>query len=215
MPDTQAPQYIRNRVADFICPTDSIANYQQGYPRHEAEEIRAGRGDDHELVRLVERCVGPVADEGQSDLTCCPACGALPCDQVTDPFLMLSEAVMLGYAMHYGSRCRDCADEDGICPQTGMPCDGREEATRFVCGALAYGFRHGFIDPQYAYTNGHELTDPPAPPSPSGYERGLEDARQVALGAVISGNDQWCAGADHTARKIAERILAIQKDPAR
>lgn len=60
----QAPQNIRNTVADFICPIDSIANSQQGYTRHEAEKIRAGRGDDHELMRLVMGCVGADGDDG-------------------------------------------------------------------------------------------------------------------------------------------------------
>lgn len=62
MPDPQAPQYIRDTVADFICPADSVANYQQGYRRHEAEEIRTGRGDDHELMRLVMGCVAELKE---------------------------------------------------------------------------------------------------------------------------------------------------------
>lgn len=35
---------------------------------------------------------------------------------------------------------------------------------------------------------------------------GIEEAAQIAEGHVISGNDKWCEGADHSARKIARAI---------
>lgn len=167
MPDPQAPQYIRDAVADFICPTDSIANYQQGYRRHEAEGIRAGRGDDHELMRLVMGCVGAVGDEG---------------------------------VIH--------ADRDAAAAFL-------EHFQVHAWEKSVGNIRNGHGDLGYSVQAFRRHRQKHAPPSPSSYERGLEDARQVALGAVISGNDQWCAGADHTARKIAERILALKKDPAR
>lgn len=64
---------------------------------------------------------------------------------------LLTAPIMAGYAMHYGGRCRDCADQvDGICENTGLPCAGRRKATMFVCEALEYGFSHNFVDPQYA-----------------------------------------------------------------
>jgi hypothetical protein len=51
------------------------------------------------------------------------------------------------YVMHYGGRCRDCADEDGICPSTGLPCDQplKRKAVEFVLEAITYGHEHGFI----------------------------------------------------------------------
>jgi len=63
---------------------------------------------------------------------------------------LLTAPIMAGYAMHYGPRCRECADSDGVCELTGMPCGGRLKATMFVCEALEYGFKNGFVDPQYA-----------------------------------------------------------------
>lgn len=42
--------------------------------------------------------------------------------------------------LHYGPRCRDCADEDGICPASGLPCDVglRRKAINHILRALAY-----------------------------------------------------------------------------
>jgi hypothetical protein len=52
------------------------------------------------------------------------------------------------YAMHYGPRCRDCADENGVCPSSGMPCD--PSVARAVVGhvlkAWDYGIRNGYMD---------------------------------------------------------------------
>lgn len=39
----------------------------------------------------------------------------------------------------------------------------------------------------------------------------LEEAANVADGAVISGNTKWCEGADHSARKIAAAIRALNE----
>jgi hypothetical protein len=51
----------------------------------------------------------------------------------------------VAFATHYGPRCRDCADEDGVCPASGIGCGEREKAVRFVLGAVAYGREYGFI----------------------------------------------------------------------
>ena len=51
------------------------------------------------------------------------------------------------YIMHYWSGCRDCADENGTCPISLLPCP-TEEARRVVVkvlDALAYGLSHGYI----------------------------------------------------------------------
>jgi hypothetical protein len=50
-----------------------------------------------------------------------------------------------GYIKRYGGRCRDCADENGVCPSSGLPCGGADKAIRHVLGALAYGVNHGFV----------------------------------------------------------------------
>lgn len=50
------------------------------------------------------------------------------------------------YVSRYGGFCRDCADEYGICPRSGLPCgDERDGAIRHVIRALNYGFGNGFL----------------------------------------------------------------------
>lgn len=51
----QAVQIDREAAADFICARGSIANYNAGYPAHEAEQIRAGKMDGHALVQAFAR----------------------------------------------------------------------------------------------------------------------------------------------------------------
>lgn len=52
---------------------------------------------------------------------------------------------LVSYILRYGGMCRACADEHGICPSSGLPCENDEKAVRFVLGALSYGLRHGFV----------------------------------------------------------------------
>lgn len=51
------------------------------------------------------------------------------------------------YVLQYGGRCRDCADNFGVCESRGMPCDPKaaRKAVRRVIGALNYGHRNGFL----------------------------------------------------------------------
>jgi hypothetical protein len=56
----------------------------------------------------------------------------------------------LAYVNRYGGNCRDCADENGVCPNSGLPCGGREKAIRFVFNALTYGINNGFISSPFA-----------------------------------------------------------------
>lgn len=60
------------------------------------------------------------------------------CDQAT-----------VDYVSRYGGMCRDCADEDGICPTSGLPCAGaeRQKAIRHVIEAVNYGLKHGYLQP--------------------------------------------------------------------
>ena len=51
----------------------------------------------------------------------------------------------IDYIDRYGGFCRDCADEDGVCPSSGLPCGGSKKAIRHVLTALAYGVNHGYI----------------------------------------------------------------------
>ncbi|MFN3303144.1 MAG: hypothetical protein ACK44A_05420 [Roseateles sp.] len=49
------------------------------------------------------------------------------------------------YVARWGGSCRDCADENGVCPNSGLPCGGADKAIGHVFKALAYGVKHGYI----------------------------------------------------------------------
>lgn len=53
----------------------------------------------------------------------------------------------IDYVMRFGGRCRDCADEDGICPTNGTPCEPapKRAVIEHTLKALEYGMSHGFI----------------------------------------------------------------------
>lgn len=58
----------------------------------------------------------------------------------------ITEAVV-DYVLR-GSFCRDCADADGVCPNSGLPCDERaKQAVRYVLARLHYGIVNGFLKP--------------------------------------------------------------------
>lgn len=72
----------------------------------------------------------------------------------------------LSYVDRYGGLCRDCADENGVCPTRGLPCGGSKKAIEFVFRALEYGISHGYI------------SSPFAPPTERGTaEKGSNDGR--------------------------------------
>ncbi|XAI96541.1 hypothetical protein [Microcystis phage Mae-JY35] len=54
----------------------------------------------------------------------------------------------VAYVARYGGRCRDCADNDGICPTSGLPCNVEDcnKAISHVIKALTYGIAQGYID---------------------------------------------------------------------
>ncbi|MEK1908196.1 MAG: hypothetical protein AAAB13_20680 [Pseudomonas sp.] len=54
---------------------------------------------------------------------------------------------IVGYVSRYGGMCRDCADEFGVCPHSGVPCDTdqRRAVIRKTIEALRYGIKHNFI----------------------------------------------------------------------
>lgn len=55
------------------------------------------------------------------------------------------EKTCADYVLQYGGRCRDCADENGICPGSGLPCGGARKAVTHVVQALRYGLQHGYL----------------------------------------------------------------------
>lgn len=54
---------------------------------------------------------------------------------------------VIRYVTRYGGDCRDCADESGLCPNSGLPCDfeTKKKAIMHVLSALKYGHEHGYI----------------------------------------------------------------------
>lgn len=66
----------------------------------------------------------------------CPKCNSSP---------PLNTKVTVEYVAQYGGNCRDCADEDGVCPSSGLPCRGKLKAIQHVLGAVDYGTRHGYL----------------------------------------------------------------------
>jgi hypothetical protein len=55
---------------------------------------------------------------------------------------------LIEYVRRFGGRCRDCADERGICPSSGLPCANPEKAINHVFRAYNYGIKNGFIKPR-------------------------------------------------------------------
>lgn len=53
----------------------------------------------------------------------------------------------ISYIHQYGGSCRDCADHDGVCPNSGLPCYwiDRKKAIKHVISALNYGRENGFL----------------------------------------------------------------------
>ena len=52
------------------------------------------------------------------------------------------------YVLRYGGRCRDCADEAGICPHSGLACDPDDagKVIRYVLRAAEYGRANGYLE---------------------------------------------------------------------
>lgn len=67
---------------------------------------------------------------------------------------------LVDYIAQYGGRCRDCADEVGICPGSGLPCDNATKAIRHVLKAINYGVANGYLpDPRPTVITDAEVTD--------------------------------------------------------
>lgn len=58
---------------------------------------------------------------------------------------ILPEKETIAYVEQYGGRCRDCADENGVCPNSGLPCAESAKAIRWVVRAINYGVGMGFL----------------------------------------------------------------------
>lgn len=56
----------------------------------------------------------------------------------------LNRPEIVSYVARYGGMCRDCADENGICPNSGLAC-ASNKGIEHVLSALDYGLKHGYI----------------------------------------------------------------------
>ncbi|QIG74561.1 hypothetical protein EVC10_053 [Rhizobium phage RHph_Y25] len=58
-----------------------------------------------------------------------------------------SDEEIVRYVSRFGGMCRDCADECGVCPHSGAPCnvDQRRAVIRKTIEAHRYGIEHRFI----------------------------------------------------------------------
>lgn len=54
----------------------------------------------------------------------------------------------IDYAIRYQSGCRDCADENGICPMNGTPCnsDAFRAVIEHTLRAWTYGIKYGYME---------------------------------------------------------------------
>lgn len=84
----------------------------------------------------------PKSPEADSDVM---KAQAAPVAQLSEPPKLAFDKTHIDYIHRYGGFCRDCADENGVCPSSGLPCGGSKKAITHVLEALAYGVNHGYI----------------------------------------------------------------------
>lgn len=113
---------------------------------------------------------------------------------------------LVDFLVQYGGNCRDCADEDGFCPQTGIGCGQRRKAVEFVLGALEYGSKHGFAA-GFSIVHKDEIHAP-----------SVERAIAVALAHIqqpgMTDNPAYVhfEPADAMAKKIAAALRELMKE---
>lgn len=89
-------------------------------------------------------------------------------------------ADIVGYVSRWGGKCRDCADENGVCPNSGLPCGGAQKAIEHVIKALQYGVQHGFIvSPLAAAPSAQRATPPNQPPVAQRLEPNPQSAHEA------------------------------------
>lgn len=74
---------------------------------------------------------------------------ALPVES-SDGGEVLFTDMHMNYVVQYGGSCRGCADENGVCPNSGLPCDGYRKAIQHVFSAIQYGVNNRFIPSPFA-----------------------------------------------------------------
>lgn len=115
---------------------DMPAGFREGFLTSTLERSRSG--DGYWSPQSQARWAG-----WQAGVEWALATPAVPAPAASGPLAFTDEHV--SYIAKYGGRCRDCADQDGVCPSSGLPCGGSDKAIRHVLSALAYGLNHKFI----------------------------------------------------------------------
>ncbi|CAN7339688.1 hypothetical protein LJR074_001928 [Acidovorax sp. LjRoot74] len=111
------------------------------------------------------------------------------------PALNLTKA-HIDYVARYGGKCRDCADENGVCPGSGLPCGGARKAIQFVFDALTYGVTHGYITSPFVASHGQAFGGP-CDKAPSGWlctRAHGHDGPCAATPTLSERSDDWVAG---------------------
>jgi hypothetical protein len=112
-------------------------------------------GKDKALHQALAALRGPVAD-GLARRCAIQAIESAIAAPPAQPAVPTFTDEHINYIARYGGLCRDCADENGICPSKGLPCGGSEKAIRHVLQALTYGIRTGHLPGLNAARQGGE-----------------------------------------------------------
>jgi hypothetical protein len=110
---------------------------------------------------------------------------------------------IIDYVMRYGGRCRDCADEDGICPTNGTPCEPKVKRAviEHTLKSLEYGLSHGFIENPFSIPK----------PDATGKCGELVTVRRILDRAQLwtsTDADDYNVKADHVASQLVTRSQA-------
>ncbi|WP_343638947.1 metallophosphoesterase family protein [Roseateles sp.] len=108
---------------------------------------------------------------------------------VAEPVAFTDEHV--SYAARFGGFCRDCADESGVCPNSGLPCGNSDKAIRHVFRAISYGVKHGFISSPFATLKANTPAPSDEPVALTEHEREMDqalaerDEREEVINAIL------------------------------
>ena len=108
------------------------------------------------------------------------------------------------YVARYGGLCRDCADENGVCPRSGLPCGGSDKAIRRVLEALSYGIKNGYVSNPLALASAQQA-------EPREVQPLTDEAIKAGRQKTFSTNNPFCPCDAKTMRKAvrwAERACA-------
>lgn len=160
----------RDRIISHGGTCDSVEQMEASDPalREAREAITAIKQAQEPKVKLI-----PTAEEMGTPM------------QAQEP-VGLNRPEIASYVARYGGNCRDCANENGICSSSGMPCDSHK-AINHVLTALDYGLKHGYITATH-----------PAPKQaePEGYKLVPVEPTQEMLDAVVTSVDDHLLGPD-------------------